>query len=183
MSNSKEATASGSEGFCLNRASNQKAGIISDTHGLARPELLHVLQGVDLIIHAGDVGSVAVLDALREIAPVFAVRGNMDRSSSGLKLPQTELVEMGQISIYVLHDLSRLDLDPTAVGVQAVISGHSHKPSSFLRNGVLYLNPGSAGPKRFRLPVSMGYLFVCGSDLVPQLINLEPHGEQRSQIT
>src|SRR5690348_17262624 len=126
-------------------------GLISDTHGLIRPEALEALRGSRLIIHAGDVGNEEVIVALRAIAPVVAVRGNIDKSGWPATLPTTEVVGVGGLSIYVLHDLNELDLDPAAAGFRAVISGHSHKPSSEERNGVLYLNPGSAGPRRFNL--------------------------------
>ena len=129
-------------------------GLISDTHGLLRPRALEALAGSDLIIHAGDVGDPAILEALRRIAPLTAVRGNIDKAEWAPLLPETAVVE----DIYVLHNLHDLALDPAAGGFRAVVSGHSHKPGSFQRNGVLYINPGSAGPRRFRLPVTVARL-------------------------
>ena len=134
------------------------AGVISDTHGLIRPEALRALQGVELILHAGDVGAPEVLTALGTIAPVFPVRGNMDREDWARDLPKTRTVEVGGYSLYLLHDLHGLDLDPAAAGFRVVISGHSHQPAALERNGVFFLNPGSAGPRRFKLPVSVALL-------------------------
>ena len=133
-------------------------GIISDTHGLLRPQALAALQGSDLIIHAGDVGDPKILDALRIVAPVFAVRGNVDTEPWALSLPETEVIETGLATFYVLHDLHALDLDPAAAGFQVVVTGHSHKPANSERDGVLFLNPGSAGPRRFDLPVTVARL-------------------------
>src|SRR5262245_24750745 len=126
-------------------------GVISDTHGLVREQAAEALRGCDLIIHAGDVGDANVLEVLRAIAPVVAVRGNNDKGAWAEALPTTEVVEVGDLYIYVLHELSELDLDPKGAGFAVVISGHSHRPSGERRNGVLYLNPGSAGPRRFTL--------------------------------
>ena len=137
-----------------------KIGVISDTHGLLRPEALDALRGSDVIIHAGDIGDPHILDKLAQIAPVTAVRGNVDREKWARKIPETNVLEAGSASIYVLHDLQRLDLKPEAAGFAAVISGHSHVPKQETKNGVLYFNPGSAGPRRFRLPVSVGRLDV-----------------------
>lgn len=137
-----------------------KIGVISDTHGLLRPEALDALRGSDVIIHAGDIGDPHILDKLAQIAPVTAVRGNVDREKWARKIPETNVLEAGGASIYVLHDLQRLDLKPEAAGFAAVISGHSHVPKQETKNGVLYFNPGSAGPRRFRLPVSVGRLDV-----------------------
>ena len=147
-------------------------GVISDTHGLIRPEAVEALRGSRLIIHAGDVGSEQVIAALRAIAPVVAVRGNIDKTGWPATLPQTEIVEVEGVSIYVLHDLNELDLDPAAAGFHAVISGHSHKPSTEERNGVLYLNPGSAGPRRFKLPVSVARCEIVGSRVEASLVPL-----------
>ncbi len=144
-------------------------GVISDTHGLMRPEALRALAGSHLIIHAGDVGDVKILDALRTIAPVVAVRGNVDTAST---LPEFERIEERGVSIYVLHDVNQLDFDPAAAGIQAVISGHSHKPSIRTDGGVLYLNPGSAGPRRFKLPITVARLHVSGKRLEAQRIDL-----------
>lgn len=135
-------------------------GVISDTHGLLRPEALADLRGSAFIIHAGDIGDAAILDKLAETAPVTAVRGNVDREAWARKIPATNVLEVGGISIYVLHSLQELDLKPEAAGFAAVISGHSHVPKQETRNGVLYFNPGSAGPRRFRLPVTVGKLLV-----------------------
>jgi uncharacterized protein len=135
-------------------------GVISDTHGLLRDEALEALRGSEHIIHAGDVGAPEILRKLAEIAPVTAVCGNIDRQRWAKKLPLTEVLEVGGVSIYILHDLHQLDLKPEAAGFAAVVSGHSHLPKQKVRNGVLYFNPGSAGPHRFRLPVSIGRLMV-----------------------
>jgi hypothetical protein len=133
-------------------------GLISDTHGLLRPEALTALKGCELILHAGDVGGTGILERLRDIAPVVAVRGNVDGGAWAKTLPQTTAVEAGEVSIYVLHDLEQLDLDPAAAGFHIVLSGHTHKPVRSERNGVVYVNPGSAGPRRFRLPVTLARL-------------------------
>ena len=132
-----------------------RVGVISDTHGLLRPEAARALQGVDLIIHAGDVGKAEILTSLKKIAPVFAVRGNVDTEIWAQELPETEVVEAGLANLYVLHNLRELDLDPKAAGFAAVISGHTHKAENREEKGVLYLNPGSAGPRRFDLPVTL----------------------------
>jgi uncharacterized protein len=148
-------------------------GVISDTHGLLRPEALTALQGSHHIIHAGDVGAAEILEKLATIAPVTAVRGNIDRDVWARGLPQTEVVEIAGISIYMLHDLARLDLKPEAAGFKVVISGHSHAPKQETRDGVLYLNPGSAGPRRFKLPVTVARLIgECGNvraEIIPIL--------------
>ncbi len=138
-------------------------GVISDTHGLLRQTAFRALQGVDLIAHAGDVGSFAVLEALREIAPVHAVRGNMDGGKLGASLAPFEVVNIDDILFYVLHDINRLDLDLAAAGFAGVIYGHSHQPACERRNNILYLNPGSAGPKRFNKPVTLALMTVKGS--------------------
>jgi putative phosphoesterase len=147
-------------------------GLISDTHGLLRPGALAALQGSDLIIHAGDVGRPEVLDRLREVAPTFAVRGNIDTQAWAAALPMAEAVEAGPHLIWVLHDIAQLDLDPT-VGFAAVVYGHSHKPSIQTRHGVLYVNPGSAGPRRFRLPVTVALLRVDGAAIHPEIVDLD----------
>lgn len=135
-------------------------GIISDTHGLLRPEAVSALRGSEHIIHAGDVGDPEILAKLAELAPVTAVRGNVDKGAWARKLPETEVVELGSVSIYVLHDLGQLDLKPEAAEFGVVISGHSHVPKIETRHGVLYFNPGSAGPRRFKLPVCVGRLVI-----------------------
>ncbi len=136
-------------------------GLISDTHGLLRPEGLRALEGSDLIIHAGDVGSPEILDALRALAPLIAVRGNVDKGAWASALPATAVAEAGEARIYVLHDLGELDLDPAAAGFHIVVSGHSHKTARFERSGVLFLNPGSAGPRRFKLRVTVARVDLC----------------------
>jgi len=133
-------------------------GLISDTHGLLRDEALRALEGSDLIVHAGDVGKPEIIDGLKNLAPVFAVRGNVDTESWALALPETEVIEAGPATLYVLHDVHALDLDPAAAGFHIVVSGHSHKPARTERDGVLYINPGSAGPRRFQLPVTIARL-------------------------
>jgi putative phosphoesterase len=146
-------------------------GVISDTHGIARPEALEALRGVDRIIHAGDVGQPEVLDALRAIAPVTAVRGNVDRGELA-RLRVTRRVEVEGRSLYVIHDLSQLDLDARTAGLHAVVSGHTHRPVVQWEQDVLFLNPGSAGPRRFRLPVSLARITVTGGRLEPEIIHL-----------
>ena len=135
-------------------------GVISDTHGLLRPEAVAALRGVEHILHAGDVGDVAILDALREIAPVTAIRGNVDVSGACAKLPATDVVELGGRLFYLVHSVHDLDINPAAAGVVMVVSGHSHKASVQVRDGVIYFNPGSAGPRRFSLPVTVGFVTV-----------------------
>lgn len=130
-------------------------GVISDTHGLLRPEAFSALQGSDAIIHAGDVGERTILDQLKGIAPTYAVRGNVDTERWCESLPRTEVVQLQNISVYVLHNLRDLDLNPKAAGFQIVISGHTHKPDAHWDDGVLYINPGSAGPRRFSLPICL----------------------------
>jgi putative phosphoesterase len=151
-------------------------GVISDTHGLLRPEAVAALKGSELIIHAGDVGKPEILDELRRLAPTFAVRGNVDTAPWALTLPMVEVVEAGSLQIYVLHDLGTLDLDPRAAGFAAVISGHSHKPLAQTRNGVLYLNPGSAGPRRFNLPICLARLHVDEGALRCEFVDLTCSG-------
>ena len=133
-------------------------GLISDTHGLLRPQALRALEGSDLIIHAGDVGNPEILETLKTLAPVFAVRGNVDTEPWALALPETEVIETDSATIYVLHDVHALDLDPIAAGFHIIVSGHSHKPARTEHGGVLFLNPGSAGPRRFDLPVTIARL-------------------------
>ena len=135
-------------------------GLISDTHGLMRPEALAALAGSRYIIHAGDIGDPAVLEALRRIAPVTAVRGNNDRDAWARRLPETDLLEVGKTRIYVIHNIAELAVDPKAEGIGVVVSGHSHRPVAERRAGVLYVNPGSAGPRRFRLPIAVARLEV-----------------------
>ncbi len=148
-------------------------GVISDTHGLLRPEALVPLHGSDLIIHAGDVGAPEILDRLREIAPTFAVRGNIDTSPWAQALPLTDVVEAGRVQCYVLHNLLDLSLDPKASGFAVVISGHTHRPHAQVRHDVLYLNPGSAGPRRFTLPIAVARIEVNGSHISHEIIELQ----------
>ena len=147
-------------------------GIISDTHGLVRPQALEALKGVDMILHAGDIGSQDVLNTLNEVAPVVAVRGNNDKADWAHSLPDWEVVEVGNVSIYMLHDVKEIDISPSGAGFQVVVSGHSHKPSVEEQRGVLYINPGSAGPRRFTLPVSVAHLHVVGKKLQAKIIEL-----------
>ena len=149
-------------------------GLISDTHGLLRPEALTALQGVDRILHAGDIGAQEILAQLEAIAPVTAVRGNADTEPWSRTLPETEMIEAESKFLYLLHDLSRLDLKPEAAGIAAIIYGHSHQPKIKEKNGVLYVNPGSAGPRRFHLPITVGKLEVKNGELRPKLIELRP---------
>jgi putative phosphoesterase len=148
-------------------------GVISDTHGLLRPEAVRALRGSDRILHAGDVGAPEILDALAQIAPVTAVRGNVDTEPRARSLPETEVVETAGVSIYILHDLGQLDLKPEAAGFRVVVYGHSHKPKMEENNGVLYFNPGSAGPRRFKLPVSVGKLIIQAGKVRAELLELK----------
>ncbi len=147
-------------------------GVLSDTHGLLRPQAVEALRGSDLIVHAGDVGAPGILEELRTIAPTVAVRGNVDRGTWASPLPLREVVEAGPHLLYVLHVLDDLDLDPAAARFAAVIFGHSHEPAIERRRGVLYLNPGSAGPRRFRLPVALARLHVGDDGLRAERIDL-----------
>ena len=155
-------------------------GVISDTHGLLRPEATAALQGVDHILHAGDVGGPEIIDALARIAPVTAVRGNVDTGPWARALPETEVVELGGVMIYMLHDLGRLDLKPAAAGMRAVVYGHSHQPEIEEKDGVLYFNPGSAGPRRFKLPVSLGKFVITKARVEAELVELAPTRRPRS---
>ena len=148
-------------------------GVISDTHGLMRPEALKALQGAGHILHAGDVGKPGILDSLRSIAPVSVVRGNTDMDGWARALPPTEAVETGGVSIYMIHDLGHLDLSPEEAGFDIVVSGHTHRPTWESKNGVIFLNPGSAGPRRFELPVSIARIRITGGVIHPEIIELE----------
>lgn len=150
-----------------------KIGVISDTHGLLRPEAVAALAGVERMLHAGDVGGREILEALSRIAPVIAVRGNIDRDRWGATLPATEVIEIAGVSIYMLHDLAQLDLKPEAAGFRIVVYGHSHRPKMEEKNGVLYFNPGSAGRRRFRLPVSVGRLEIQAGQVLGELVRLD----------
>ncbi len=149
-----------------------RIGVISDTHRLVRPEILTALEGVEHIIHAGDMGSPDIIAELRRIAPVTAIRGNVDAGDWAKEFPETAIVQAGGIMIYVIHNIDSLDLDPRASEFSAVVYGHSHVPMQQTRDGVLYFNPGSAGPRRFHLPVSMGYLTVRGKNVSGEIIPL-----------
>lgn len=149
-------------------------GVISDTHGLLRPEAVTALRGSDYIIHAGDVGDPAILTRLSGIAPVTAVRGNVDREKWARELPATNVLQLNGVAIYVLHDLAELDLDPRSANFAAVIFGHSHRPSQEMRNGVLFFNPGAAGPRRFTLPVTVGRLGVGDGKVSAEILTLIP---------
>jgi putative phosphoesterase len=151
-----------------------RIGLVSDTHGLVRPQALELLKGSDRIIHAGDICDPEVLRQLARIAPVTAVRGNNDRGDWAAVLRESEVLQAEDALIYVIHDLAELDIDPAAAGMQVVVSGHSHKPKSQLREGVLFVNPGSAGPRRFRLPVTVGRLVVKGASVEAELLEIAP---------
>jgi uncharacterized protein len=147
-------------------------GVISDTHGLLREEALRALEGSDLIVHAGDMGSAEIVPQLCRIAPVVAVRGNVDEEAWAASYREREVVTQGPVLIYLLHNLHELDLAPASAGFAAVISGHTHDPKFYVNDGVLYFNPGSAGPRRFRLPISLGKITIVGGKLQPELITL-----------
>jgi putative phosphoesterase len=147
-------------------------GVNSDTHGLLRPEAVVALQGSEMIIHAGDVGKPEILDELAKIAPIVAIRGNVDHGIWAQGLPQTRTVEIGGVRIFVIHNIDDLSIDAAAAGYAVVIAGHSHRPSAVPKNGVLFLNPGSAGPRRFNLPVSVALLRVMGRKVEAQLVKL-----------
>ena len=150
-----------------------RIGLISDTHGLLRPQALEALRGSQLILHAGDVGKPEILSALRELALVIAVRGNVDQEDWAKALPETAVAEAGGVLLYVLHDVHALDLEPAAAGFRVVVSGHSHQPGKFERNGVLYINPGSAGPRRFHLPVSVARLNLGSTPFEVEFVELQ----------
>jgi uncharacterized protein len=147
-------------------------GVISDTHGLLRPEAVELLRGSEHIIHAGDIGSAEIVPELKKIAPVTAIRGNVDTQPWARRFAETEVVELAGLHIYVIHDVNALDLNPKAAGFAAVISGHSHKPKQEVKDGVLYFNPGSAGPRRFKLPVSVGRLELVNGTIRAQICEL-----------
>jgi putative phosphoesterase len=151
-----------------------RIGIISDTHGLLRPEAIKRLAGADHIIHAGDIGAPEVVEGLRRIAPTTAIRGNIDTGEWAKDYPDTELVIFGDRALYVLHNLIEIKLDPAASGFDVVISGHSHRPKIETKNGVLYVNPGSAGPRRFTLPIAVAILAFSDRVLLPQILEITP---------
>ncbi len=157
------------------RSGSFSVGLVSDTHGLLRPEAVAALRGSRYIVHAGDIGDAAILDALAALAPVTAVRGNNDTASWARRLGDTAVLQAGRARIYVLHDLKALDLDPAAEGFHAVVAGHSHRPGCVRENGVLYVNPGSAGPRRFRLSVSVATLRVAGDKIGVRFVTLTPN--------
>jgi uncharacterized protein len=151
-----------------------RIGVISDTHGLLRPEAVDALRQSDLIFHAGDIGAPNIIPSLREIAPVIAIRGNIDEKFDwAAEFPETEIAEAAGLHFYMLHSVDDLDLNPRAAELAAVISGHSHQPEYSIRDGVLYFNPGSAGPRRFSLPISVGRIAIRNGKLLPELITLE----------
>jgi uncharacterized protein len=147
-------------------------GLISDTHGLIRPQAIEALQGVDLIIHAGDIGKPEVLSALKHVAPVAAIKGNIDSGAWAKLLPDTKLVKAAGMRLFIIHNVSELDCDPVARGFRVVVSGHSHKPAVSTRDGVLFVNPGSAGPRRFKLPIAVGKLFIEDNRVNAEIIEL-----------
>jgi len=148
-------------------------GVISDTHGLLRPEVIECLSKSNLIMHVGDIGKESVLKDLKKIAPVIAVKGNCDQEGWGKELPMTEMVEVGGKHIYIIHDIKQLDIDPEAVGLSLVIFGHSHKPSIERKQNIYYLNPGSCGPRRFKLPVSFAVIKIEGKEIQMEIIELK----------
>jgi uncharacterized protein len=149
-----------------------RVGLISDTHGLLRSEALAFLRGSDFIVHAGDIGDAEVLEELRRLAPLTAVRGNNDKGPWAKAIAETEVLQVEEVCIYVLHDLAELDLDPVAAGFRVVVSGHSHNPRIEERHGVLYVNPGSSGPRRFKLPIAVAELHVAGSSVKARIVEL-----------
>lgn len=156
-----------------------RVGLISDTHGLLRPEAVAFLRGSDFIVHAGDIGDAKVLGELGALAPVTAVRGNNDRGGWADGIAESEVLQVGEVFIHVLHDLAQLDLDPAAAGFQVVVSGHSHHPLIEERGGVLYVNPGSAGPRRFKLPIAVAELQIADRSVKAKLVELEVTGAAR----
>ena len=151
-----------------------RIGIISDTHGLLRPEAIEHLVGTDYIIHAGDIGAQEVIEGLQRIAPTTAIRGNIDAGEWAKDYPDTELVVLGGRAFYVLHNLNELKLDPAASGFDVVVSGHSHRPKIERKNGILYVNPGSAGPRRFKLPIAVATLTLSARTILPRILEIAP---------
>jgi len=149
-----------------------RVGVISDTHGLLRHEAIVAMRGFDHILHAGDIGDPGILDQLRRLAPLTAIRGNIDRRGPCAQLPATEWIELAGHKLYMVHDINELHHNPLAAGIAAIISGHSHRPSIRWREGVLYLNPGSAGPRRFKLPISVGILDIGDRGIEPRIVNI-----------
>jgi putative phosphoesterase len=149
-----------------------RIGLISDTHGLLRPEALVFLKGCDHIVHGGDIGDASILETLRAVAPVTAVRGNNDTAAWADAVQETELIELGGVRVYALHDLAKLDIDPAAERIRIVVSGHSHRPAVEERGGVFYVNPGSAGPRRFKLPISAAEIRIDAGIVTPRIVGL-----------
>ena len=147
-------------------------GVISDTHGLLRPQALQLLRGSGHIIHAGDIGAPEIVPALEQVAPVTAIRGNIDKQDWARRFSEAEVVELAGLHIYIIHDAQALDLNPKAAGFAAVISGHSHRPHQQLKDGVVYFNPGSAGPRRFKLPVTLGRLEIAQGRVKGEILNI-----------
>ncbi len=166
-----------------NVSSTLRIGLISDTHGLLRPEARAFLEGCSHILHAGDIGGENILQELTEIAPVTAVRGNNDKGAWAAALPQTNLVRFGEVFVYLIHDIVQLDIEPESAGIGVVVSGHSHQPLIRSIESVLYVNPGSAGPRRFKLPIAVGELSIAGSTVMPRISELNPWfgGSSRSR--
>ncbi len=156
----------------MNRGGNKRIGVISDTHGLLRPAVLEIFKDVDLILHAGDIGAATVIETLQTVAPVVAVRGNNDSAEWAQKIPETAVAEMGRTRFYVLHDLKELHENISANQFSAVISGHSHRPSIEKHDGVVYINPGSAGPRRFKLPITVARIILKGRELQAELVDV-----------
>jgi putative phosphoesterase len=158
-------------------------GIISDTHGLLRPEALEALRGSDLILHAGDIGAPEVLERLREIADLVAIKGNNDRDAWAHKIPDTAEVELEAVRIYMIHNVNELDLNPGVAGYRVVVSGHSHMPSVSEKNGVMYLNPGSSGPRRFKLPIAVARLKIDGKSAAAEIIAINVNAAPKKSLT
>ena len=156
----------------MNSSKAVRVGLISDTHGLLRREAWAFAGGCDYIIHGGDIGSAAILDELSALAPLIAVKGNNDRQAWAAHLPETEMIRVGGVFIYVIHDISQLDIEPHAAGAQVIVSGHSHKPLIELRDGIMYVNPGSCGPTRFNLPLSVGEICIEGTKVRARTVEL-----------
>ncbi len=154
------------------QSARSRIGLISDTHGLLRPEALEFLRGCDRIVHGGDIGGARILESLAAIAPVTAVRGNNDTEPWAAGVHETELIAVRSVRLYVIHDVADMHIDPRAEGIHVVVSGHSHKPLLEQREGVLFINPGSAGPRRFKLPMALGELFIEKGSMSARLIDL-----------
>ena len=150
-----------------------RIGLISDTHGLLRPEAIEFLRGSDFIVHAGDIGNARILEVLKALAPVTVVRGNNDKGTWADAIAETEVLQVGDVFIYVIHNLAELDLDPGAAGFQVVVSGHSHHPAIEERDGILYVNPGSSGPRRFKLPIAVAELEIVGESVKAKVVELQ----------